>query len=72
MTAAECRKLAEQYRDQAKESGLSRKKATILKNISRSFRGLASQLEILALAEQEHSSQPAPSASRYLDHEQGV
>jgi hypothetical protein len=54
VTAAECRQLAKQYGDQARAAGLSEKKATILKNLSRSFSGLASQLEILA-AENERS-----------------
>jgi hypothetical protein len=48
MTAAECRELASEYRAQARQAGISQRRATLLTNISRSFNGLASQLEMLA------------------------
>ncbi|KWV49832.1 hypothetical protein AS156_14975 [Bradyrhizobium macuxiense] len=47
MTAAEARKLASEYRAQARQAGISQKRASLLTNISRTFSGLASQLEIL-------------------------
>src|SRR4051812_11551272 len=48
VSAARCRALADRYRAEAKELGLSKKRASVLMNISRTFSGLASQLEILA------------------------
>ncbi|WP_128971717.1 hypothetical protein [Bradyrhizobium tropiciagri] len=47
MTAADCRKLTSEYRAQAKQAGISEKRASLLTNISRTFSGLASQLEML-------------------------
>jgi hypothetical protein len=48
MTAAECRELASEYKAQARQAGISQRRATLLANISHSFSALASQLEILA------------------------
>ena len=48
MTAAECRELASEYKAQARQAGISQRRATLLVNISHSFSGLASQLDILA------------------------
>ncbi|KWV55994.1 hypothetical protein AS156_05125 [Bradyrhizobium macuxiense] len=47
MTAADCRKLASEYRAHATQAGISIKRASLLTNISRTFSGLASQLEML-------------------------
>jgi hypothetical protein len=42
-SAEECRRFADQYQAQAAEPGVSPRMATVLKNIARSFAGLASQ-----------------------------
>ncbi|WP_426610173.1 hypothetical protein [Bradyrhizobium sp. McL0616] len=47
-TAAECRILASAFKLKATEAGVPARTATLMKNISRSFSGLASQLEMLA------------------------
>jgi len=48
LTAAQCRTFAERNKARAKQPGISKKRATVLMNISRTYSGLASQLEILA------------------------
>ena len=48
LTAARCRELASIYKDRAKQAGISEAQAGLMKNISRSYNGLASQLEMLA------------------------
>jgi hypothetical protein len=48
LTAAQCRKFAARNKARAKQPGISKKRATVLMNISRTYSGLASQLEILA------------------------
>src|SRR4051794_27937424 len=48
VTAGRCRALADRYKTEAKELGISKKRASVLMNISRTYSGLASQLEILA------------------------
>ncbi|MBR0839226.1 hypothetical protein JQ607_03375 [Bradyrhizobium liaoningense] len=45
--AAEYRSIASAYRNQARQAGISEKRASLLANISRTFSGLASQLEML-------------------------
>jgi hypothetical protein len=47
LTAAECRAFAGAFKSKAAKPGLPIRTATIMKNISRSFAGLASQLELL-------------------------
>jgi hypothetical protein len=47
MTAAKARKLASEYRARSMETGISQKRTSLLTNISRTFSGLASQLEML-------------------------
>jgi hypothetical protein len=56
VTAAQCRDLADDHKGRAREAGISQKRAVLLTNIARSFSGLASQLEILAvdMAEEAH------------------
>jgi hypothetical protein len=53
LTVNECRKLAKAYRDKAEATGVSQKEATVLKNIAKSFSGLASQFEILVAISKE-------------------
>ena len=48
LTPAQCRTFAERNKARAKQPGISKKRATVLTNIARSYSGLASQLEILA------------------------
>jgi len=55
ITAAQCRLLASDHNAGAKEPGISQKRASLLKNIARSFTGLASQLEMLAVDVAEKS-----------------
>ena len=48
LAAAQCREFAEHHKAQAKDPGISQKRATLFANIARSFNALASQLEMLA------------------------
>jgi hypothetical protein len=48
MTAAQCQELAHHYKALSQRPDISRDRAFILKNIARSFAGLASQLDRLA------------------------
>ena len=53
-TAEECRHLARQYQDQTNKAGTSPRMATVLKNMSKSFSGLANQYDVLfAIAAEE-------------------
>lgn len=47
LDAVNCRDFAKLYREDAKAVGCSDKKATVLRNIARTFAGLASQYELL-------------------------
>ena len=54
MTAARCKELAEHYNRLSRAAGVSKNRAVMLKNIARSFAGLAGQLDRLsALARDE-------------------
>ena len=48
-TATQCRQLAESYKVCARRAGISPKRANMLTNVARSYAGLASQLEMLAV-----------------------
>jgi hypothetical protein len=48
LTPAQCRTFAERHKAEAKQLGISQKRAAVLMNIARTYSGLASQLEILA------------------------
>jgi hypothetical protein len=48
LTAAQCRAISDRHKAGAKQPGVSKKRATVLMNIARTYSGLASQLEILA------------------------
>ena len=48
MTAEKCQELANQYKAMARSADLSEGRAVLLKNIARSYAGLASQLDRLA------------------------
>src|SRR5262245_50392161 len=45
LDAAQCRALAQQYKDRAREPDVSQARAFIMKNIARSLMGLATQLD---------------------------
>jgi|tagenome__1003787_1003787.scaffolds.fasta_scaffold20161514_1 hypothetical protein len=49
LTPAQCRTLADRYKAEAKQAGISEKRAAVSMNIARTYSGLASQLEILAV-----------------------
>ena len=55
-TAADCREFAVAFRCRAAKPGTSERTVNILKNISRSFTGLASQLAILEAADKADRS----------------
>ena len=76
-TAAQCQALAKEYqalakeyKDLAQESDISADRAALLNNIGRSFKGLATQLDMLAANTRderprpglgsEHRSRPSP------------
>ena len=48
MTAAQCKELASYYKVQSQAASISPSRASILKNIAKSFLGLATQLDRLA------------------------
>jgi hypothetical protein len=48
LNAVQCRRLAKEYKDRASEPDVSKDSAFIMRNIARSFMGLASQLDMLA------------------------
>jgi hypothetical protein len=47
ITAAQCLEMAHRYRTLSQTSGISKDRAFIMKNIARSFTGLAGQLDRL-------------------------
>ena len=49
LTAEECRALAQKYKIMSQAPNISNEQAFILKNISRSYVGLATQLDTLAI-----------------------
>jgi len=48
LTAAQCQAFAQQYKGMSLVPDISKDRAFLLKNIARSFAGLASQLDMLA------------------------
>lgn len=54
LTFADCRRLAEHYKIEAAQIGITPRRSTVLTNISRSYVTLARQLEILvSIAKEE-------------------
>ncbi len=47
LNATQCRAMAKEYRDRAREAGVSKDSAFIMNNIARSLMGLATQLDML-------------------------
>lgn len=58
-SAKECRRLAHQYLDQANRPGVSPRMGSVLRNISRSFAGLAGQYKLLIIIAEEERSEAA-------------
>jgi hypothetical protein len=56
-SAKQCRRLAQEYLDQSKMPGVSPSMAAVLRNILRSFTGLASQYQLLAVIAEEERGQ---------------
>jgi len=48
LSPTQCRALAKQYKDLARQAGVSEDRAFIMNNIARSLNGLATQLDMLA------------------------
>jgi hypothetical protein len=48
LDASHCRKLAREYKELAREPGVSRDRAVIMSNVARTLAGLATQLDMLA------------------------
>ena len=48
LTAAQCQALAKEYKDFAQEPDIPADRAVLLNNIARSFKGLGTQLDMLA------------------------
>jgi hypothetical protein len=48
LTATQCEKYAAEYKSLAQQAGITEERATLLINIARSLKGLASQLDRLA------------------------
>jgi hypothetical protein len=57
MSAIECRQAAKAYKAEARIAG-TLKKVTMLTNIAHTLSGLASQLEMLDIHNQEHGREP--------------
>jgi hypothetical protein len=53
LEAGQCRALAQEYKDRAREPSAPQDTAFIMKNIARSLMGLATQLDMLAAKERE-------------------
>ncbi|MBR0751596.1 hypothetical protein JQ604_05335 [Bradyrhizobium jicamae] len=60
MTAAQCQELAEHYKSLARAHGATKDREFMLKNIARSFTGLASQLDRLAALTRDEAKVKAP------------
>jgi hypothetical protein len=64
LTVDECKSCAADYKSLAKEPGVSKERAAVLKNISMAWAGLAGQLERLAeVMEREAKAKPPPDGS---------
>ena len=57
LDAPQCRALAQEYKDRAREPDAPQDSAFIMKNIARSLMGLATQLEMLAEKKREETGQ---------------
>ena len=64
LTAAQCQALAKEYKDLAQESDISANRAALLYNIGRSFKGLATQLDMLAANTRDERPRPGLGSER--------
>ena len=69
LTAAQCQgkeyqALAKEYKDLAQESDISADRAALLNNIGRSFKGLATQLDMLAANTRDERPRPGLGSER--------
>ena len=55
LTAAQCQTYAVEYKSLARQAGVSEERITLLNNIARSLKGLASQLDRLAVLLREEA-----------------
>jgi hypothetical protein len=55
LTAAQCQTHAAEYKSLARQTGVSEERTTLLKNIARSLKGVASQLDRLAVLLREEA-----------------
>ena len=53
LNSEDCRELAEQYRERSNKEDLTPRLANVLLSISNAYRGLASQLDLLAEVERQ-------------------
>ncbi|CCE11777.1 hypothetical protein BRAS3843_820009 [Bradyrhizobium sp. STM 3843] len=58
--AARCRQLSSDYQARAQMPGVPERRANLLRNISRSYRALATQFEMLALYIVQEKQSRAP------------
>jgi len=55
LTAAQCQTHAAEYKSLARQAGVSEERTTLLNNIARSLKGVASQLDRLAVLLREEA-----------------
>ena len=55
LTAAQCQTHAAEYKSLTRQTGVSEERTTLLKNIARSLKGVASQLDRLAVLLREEA-----------------
>jgi hypothetical protein len=55
LTTAQCQTYAAEYKSLARQTGVSEERTTLLKNIARSLKGVASQLDRLAVLLREEA-----------------
>jgi hypothetical protein len=61
ITAAQCEEFADYYKRLSQAEGISKNRETALKNIARSFKGLAGQLDRLAAFGRDEVRRPPQS-----------
>ena len=56
LTAAQCEAYATEYRSIARQSDITQERADLLRNVARSLKGLASQLDRLSVLAREEAT----------------
>ena len=64
LTSAECRKLAEHYREQASLSKSALRLVNVLLSVSNAYSALASQLDLLESVQRQEDARPASHSDR--------